>query len=76
MLTWAKTIDMKKNMGPTDRSVRIILAVLFAILYFTDTVTGTWSIVLIALAGVFLLTSFVSFCPLYAPLGINTGKRQ
>jgi hypothetical protein len=67
---------MKKNMGSTDRSVRIILAVLFAILYFNRSVTGAWGLVLIVLAGVFLLTSFVSFCPLYLPFGINTGKRQ
>lgn len=68
---------MKKNMGSTDRSVRIILAILFAILYFTQTVTGTTGIVLLVLAGIFLLTSFVSFCPLYLPFGINTcAKRQ
>lgn len=66
---------MKKNMGSTDRSVRIILAVLFAILYFNRSVTGTWGIVLIVLAVIFLLTSFVSFCPLYRLFGINSGKR-
>lgn len=67
---------MKKNMGPTDRSIRVILAVLFAILFFNHSVSGTWGIVLLVLAGVFLITSFVSFCPLYLPFGINTGKRQ
>jgi hypothetical protein len=63
---------MKKNMGGTDKVIRIILAVVFAALYFTGTVTGIAGIVLLVLAGVFLLTSFISFCPLYTLVGINT----
>jgi drug/metabolite transporter superfamily protein YnfA len=63
---------MKKNMGSTDRVIRILLAVVFAALYFTDTVTGTFGYVLLALGGVFVLTSVVSFCPLYALVGFNT----
>ncbi|HET9744633.1 MAG TPA: DUF2892 domain-containing protein [Chitinophagaceae bacterium] len=63
---------MKKNMGTTDRIIRLLLAALFAYLYFGGIVTGTWSIVL-ALAGlVFVLTSLVGFCPLYALFGIHT----
>jgi hypothetical protein len=49
-----------------------LLAVVFSILYFTGTVTGTFGVVLLVLGGVFLLTSVVSFCPLYAPFGIST----
>ncbi len=63
---------MKKNMGSTDRIIRVVLAVVFAALYFTGTVTGTLGIVLLVLGGVFLLTSAVSFCPLYAPFGLHT----
>ena len=63
---------MKKNMGSTDRIIRIIAAVIFAALYFTGTVTGTLGIVLLVLGAVFVLTSVVSFCPLYLPFGINT----
>ena len=63
---------MKKNMGSADRVVRVLLAVLFAILYFTGTVTGTFGLVLLVLGGIFPLTSLVSFCPLYAPFGIST----
>ncbi len=63
---------MKKNMGNTDRIVRFIIAAIFVALYFTGTVTGTIGIVLLVLAGVFVLTSFVSFCPLYAPFGLST----
>ncbi|MEZ4811134.1 MAG: DUF2892 domain-containing protein [Allomuricauda sp.] len=63
---------MKKNMGSADRIIRIIVAAIFAILYFTGTVSGTLGIVLLVLAVVFVLTSFISFCPLYAPFGINT----
>jgi hypothetical protein len=63
---------MKKNMGTADKVIRIILAIIVAALYFTGTVSGTVGIVLLVLAGVFVLTSLVSFCPLYAPFGIKT----
>jgi Protein of unknown function (DUF2892) len=63
---------MKKNMGNTDRIIRLVLAVVFGVLYFTGTVTGTLGIVLLILGGVFVLTSVVSFCPLYALVGLNT----
>lgn len=59
-------------MGNTDRIVRALIAAGIGILYFTGTVTGTLGIVLMVLAGVFLLTSFISFCPLYAPFGLST----
>lgn len=63
---------MKKNMGSTDRIIRFIVAAIFLVLYFTGTVTGIWGIVLLIVAGIFILTSFISFCPLYAPFGLNT----
>lgn len=63
---------MKKNMGGTDRIIRTLAAILFAVLYFTGTVTGTIGTVLLVIAGVFLITSFMSFCPLYTPFGLST----
>lgn len=66
---------MKKNMGSLDRTVRIMVAALVAVLYFTGVIQGTWVIVLLLFATVFLLTSFMSFCPLYAVFGINTCKK-
>ena len=65
---------MKKNMGTTDRSLRTLLAVVVAVLYFTGTISGTTALVLGIVAAVFLLTSLVSFCPLYAPFGLKTCK--
>lgn len=67
---------MKKNMGSMDKTVRIVLALVFAGLYFGDIVTGVLGIVLMALSAVFVLTSFVSFCPLYAPFGISTCAKK
>ncbi|HPG06423.1 MAG TPA: DUF2892 domain-containing protein [Saprospiraceae bacterium] len=67
---------MNKNMGSTDRIVRIIVAIAFGLLYFTNTVTGTFGIVLLVLGIVFLLTSIVSFCPLYAPFGLSTRSKE
>lgn len=63
---------MKKNMGSADRIIRLIIAAVIAILFFSNIISGTLGIVLLVLAGVFTLTSFISFCPLYVPLGITT----
>jgi len=65
---------MKKNMGNIDRIARIILALVLAGLYLMDMVTGTVGVVLLGLGGVFLLTSVVSFCPLYTIFGMTTCK--
>ena len=61
-------------MGLLDKIIRIALAIVFSILYFTSTVSGALGMILLLLGGVFILTSFVSFCPLYTFLGINTCK--
>jgi hypothetical protein len=63
---------MKKNMGLTDRIIRVIVAAIIGILYFSGTISGTLGMVLLILAGIFVLTSLISFCPLYAPFGLNT----
>ena len=67
---------MKTNMGNADRIIRLIMAAVIAILFFTKVITGTLGIVLLALAGVFVLTSLISFCPLYLPFGISTCKKK
>ena len=66
---------MKPNVGTIDKVIRIALAVLVAILYFTNVITGTIGIILLVLAGVFVLTSLVSFCPIWAVFGVNTRKK-
>ena len=63
---------MKKNMGSADRIIRIIIAAIVGILYFTGTISGTLGLILLILAGIFVLTSLISFCPLYTPFGIHT----
>ncbi|WP_445384373.1 YgaP family membrane protein [Robiginitalea sp. IMCC44478] len=65
---------MKKNMGSADRVIRLLIAVIIGFLYYTGAISGTLAIVLLVLAGIFILTSFISFCPLYAPFGISTCK--
>jgi len=67
---------MKKNMGGTDRSIRIMLAALMVGLYYFNVIEGVLGIVLLVFASIFVLTSFVSFCPLYLPFGINTCKSK
>lgn len=65
---------MKKNMSRVDGIVRFLLAATAAILFFTNVITGTLGIVLMIAGGIFLLTSFVSFCPIYAVFGISSCK--
>ena len=67
---------MKKNLGAADRLIRILLAVFFAYLYFGGIVTGTLGLVLVILGGVFVLTSFVGFCPLYALVHVSTNPSK
>jgi hypothetical protein len=63
---------MKPNMGSADRLIRLALAVIIAALYFTNTIGGTLGIVLLVIAGIFILTSLFSYCPIYSIFGIST----
>ncbi|MBT3668897.1 MAG: DUF2892 domain-containing protein [Chloroflexi bacterium] len=65
---------MKRNMSNIDRIIRVVIAAVFAYLYFGGLVTGTLGVVLLVLGGVFLLTSLVAFCPLYVPFKLSTFK--
>ncbi len=65
---------MKTNMGTIDRGIRAVIAAVIIVLYFTNVITGTLGLVLIALSVVFLLTSLIGTCPLYLPFGIKTNK--
>ncbi len=71
-----KTVEdfMKKNMGMIDRIIRVILAALFVILYFTGVIKGVLGIIILVLSGIFLITSILAFCPLYLPFKISTKK--
>lgn len=59
-------------MGTADRVIRVLIAAVVAYLYYAGIISGTLGIVLLVLAGVFVLTSLISFCPLYAPFGLST----
>jgi hypothetical protein len=67
---------MKKNMGTIDRVIRIVVAAVIAVLYFTDIISGTPGIVLLVLGGIFLITGIISFCPLYYPFNLSTSKKE
>ena len=67
-------MQLRKNMGTMDRTIRLTLAAIIAILYFTGHLTGLPAIILGILAVIFVVTSIVAFCPLYAPLGLSTRK--
>lgn len=67
---------MKKNIGRTDRMIRIGLAALIIILFFTKVITGYGSLIFGVIAALLLITSFINFCPLYAMLGMNTCERK
>ena len=63
-------------MGNADKGIRIVAALAIALLYYFDVISGTFAIVLMALAIIFLITSFLNFCPLYSPFGWNTCKTK
>jgi hypothetical protein len=65
---------MKKNIGTTDKMIRILIAVVIAVLFFAEIISGTLAIVLLVFAGIMLVTSFVGFCPLYYPFGLSSKK--
>ena len=65
---------MEKNMGSADRYIRLTVAALIAILYFTNVITGTLGIIGLVVVGIFVLTSLINFCPLYKIIGVNTCK--
>jgi len=67
---------MKKNVGTIDKVTRLLVALVLAGLYLANVVTGTLGIILLVVAVVFVLTSFIGFCPLYWPFGINTGEKK
>lgn len=63
---------MKKNMGKTDKLIRLVLVLVIALLSFFNVVNGIASYVLLGLAVILLATSFLNFCPLYTLFGANT----
>ena len=63
---------MSKNMGTIDRSIRLTLAAVVVVLYLTGVVSGVWAIIAGILAVIFVVTSLIGFCPLYAPLKLST----
>jgi hypothetical protein len=67
---------MKVNMGTSDRTIRIVVAVIVGLLYWQGLIEGTLAYILIAFSVIFVLTSLVSFCPLYTLFGIKTCKKK
>ncbi len=67
---------MKKNVGTTDKWIRILIALVIVALYFANVISGTLAIVLLIIAGIFIITGFVGFCGLYTLLGINTCRKK
>jgi hypothetical protein len=67
---------MKKNLGIADRVVRILLVLLITLLYLTQMISGTVAIVLLAIAGILLLTSIFSTCPIYSALGWTSRNKE
>lgn len=67
---------MKSNMGSADKAIRIIVALVIGVLAYLEVISGVVAIVLIALAAIFVLTSMISFCPLYWPFKLSTKKKE
>ncbi len=66
---------MKKNVGTIDKTIRILIAVVLVVLYFTHVISGVLGIILLALSAVLVVTSLLSFCPIWQVLGLRTTKK-
>lgn len=71
-----KLFIMKKNMGNIDRALRILIAAVIIGLYFMGQISGTIAIIGLVFSAIFILTSFISFCPLYLPFNFSTRKED
>lgn len=69
-------MNFKPNMGTLDKAVRVLIALAIAVMYFLQMISGWMAIVLLLFAGIFIVTSFMSFCPLYLPFGISTRAKN
>jgi hypothetical protein len=67
---------MKTNIGTIDKALRILVAAIVVLLYFTNVISGTLAYILLALSAVFVLTSLIGTCPLYLPFGLSTKKKE
>ena len=67
---------MKKNVGSIDKVIRILIALVIIALFFTNIIVGTLGIILLIVAAILILTSLVSFCPIWMLLGLSTGKKE
>jgi len=67
---------MKKNMGIADIAIRLFLAAVISILYITNAINGTFGVIALVIAGLFIITSFIGVCPLYSILGLTTRKKK
>jgi len=63
---------MKRNMSNADRVIRLLIVLAIAVLYFFKIIEGTVANVLLALAGIFLVTGLIGYCPAYSAVGIRT----
>jgi hypothetical protein len=67
---------MKKNVGNIDKVFRILIALVIIVLFFMHAITGPMAVILLILSAILILTSLISFCPLYWPFGISTNKKK
>ncbi len=67
---------MKSNVGPIDKAIRLFISLVFIVMFYTNTVSGTAGIIVLVLAAVLTFTALFRFCPLYLPFGINTWKKK
>jgi len=64
---------MKKNVGNTDRFVRVIFGIILLILFMSKAIKDDlWNWIILGVSSILIITAFATFCPLYAILGKNT----
>jgi hypothetical protein len=67
---------MKNNVGTIDKVIRLLIATVIVVLYFANVISGLLAIILLILAGILIVTSLISFCPIWLALGVSTKKKE
>jgi hypothetical protein len=65
-----------KNLGRLDRVIRMVIAVMLAIVVLSNVMGGWGNIILFVLVAILGYTSLTSTCPIYKILGKSTFKKK
>lgn len=66
---------MNSNINNLDRSIRFFIFIVSIALFVMDIVSGWSAYLLITIGTILMVTSLMSFCPIYRAFGISSFKK-